>query len=460
MGIQRFKLDLPRRALSLRALLIYFLLLQLFACDRGNTPAPAPPPANAKLQLVVSADTAGWITPCGCTSNQSGGMLRRGSYLADLRKKDGSPVLYADAGGAAGGNSAYHRVKFEAILTGEQRLGVAAHNIGKSEATFGPAYLREIAARSAAPIISANVRDSAGQAVAPPAKIVSAGPRRVAFVGVLSPGFATAELKVSEPRAAILAAIAPLKGQYDSLVVLAYLPRQELESLARSLPEADAIVGGPTGQAMVPTKFGPTLLASSTNKGKFLARLTSDAAGWTGDVVEMGPTLADQPEQQQVLTAYLKDLDQRDLPASQTSLAPPTPAGAPADYRIAGSQACASCHAAEQEIWANSKHGHAWETIKAKGFHVDSACQQCHTTGFALPGGFESRKTTPALVNVGCETCHGPSQAHVISPKTARTTFAAADQCVRCHDHENSPAFKYEVYWPRVRHGKGQSPSP
>ena len=80
--------------------------------------------------LVVSGDTAGWITPCGCASNQSGGLLRRGTYLANLGKT--ADVILADAGGAAGGTSDYHKVKFEAILAGERRMGLAAHNIGRT----------------------------------------------------------------------------------------------------------------------------------------------------------------------------------------------------------------------------------------------------------------------------------------------------------------------------------------
>ena len=39
------------------------------------------------------------------------------------------------------------------------------------------------------------------------------------------------------------------------------------------LPEADAVIGGPTGQSIVPTAVGPTLLAAATNKGKFLVEL-------------------------------------------------------------------------------------------------------------------------------------------------------------------------------------------
>ena len=42
------------------------------------------------------------------------------------------------------------------------------------------------------------------------------------------------------------------RGAYDALVVLAYLPVDELNALAAALPEADAVIGGPTGQAVEP----------------------------------------------------------------------------------------------------------------------------------------------------------------------------------------------------------------
>src|SRR5438876_1894297 len=83
------------------------------------------------VAVVVSGDTAGWIVPCGCTSNQSGGLPRRGTLVNGLRKESG--VVYADAGGAPGGTSDYHRVKFEAILRGELALGLVAHNLGGPE---------------------------------------------------------------------------------------------------------------------------------------------------------------------------------------------------------------------------------------------------------------------------------------------------------------------------------------
>ncbi|MDB5298956.1 MAG: cycA1, partial [Phycisphaerales bacterium] len=231
----------------------------------------------------------------------------------------------------------------------------------------------------------------------------------------------------------------------------------ELSQLAADLPEVDAVVGGPTGQALAPRSVGPSLLAAATNKGKFLVQLDLPAAGASGrlggKVAEMGPSIPDQDAQLANLRQYLATLGERDFSAAESGLTPPLPADAPADYRIAGSESCAACHRAENESWAHSGHGHAWQTLQPRGFHVDPYCLQCHTTGYGQAGGFVSVRRSAALVGVGCENCHGPSQAHVHDPKV-RTPFVALDQCVRCHDHENSPNFARDAFWAKIRHGK------
>jgi hypothetical protein len=415
-------------------------------------PRPAPS-ATQPLILVVSGDTTGWIIPCGCTSNQSGGLLRRGSYVRGLQTD--ADVIYADAGGAPGGTSAYHRVKFEAILRGELAVGLAAHNIGGPEAALGADYLRRIARELAVPFVSANVRDSNGTPFAEPLRIVEYPGRRVAIAGVLSRRFAVPGLEIDDPREAVLRAAADVKGRYDSLVVLAYAPEDELRQLAAALPEADAVIGGPTGQSLAPTQLGPTVLASATNKGKFVIRLGSApgaARGWTGQVVEMDASIPDDSEQQANLRRYLDELGRRDFAAAETGLVPKLPAELPRDFRLAGNAACRSCHPADCTGWDASKHAHAWQTLTGRGAHVDPYCQQCHTTGFGLPGGFVSLSRGETVRSVGCESCHGPSAGHVRDPKV-RTMFAAKDQCGTCHDRENSPLFAYDEYWPKIRHG-------
>src|SRR5262249_22034890 len=125
------------------------ILATCCGCDRNGSTTP---PAQKPVALVVSADTEGWITPCGCTSNQSGGLPRRASFLSALGTDH--QVVYADAGGAPAGTSDYQKIKFEAILQGEMRMNVAAHNLGRAEAALGPAYLREISAVLKIPLVS------------------------------------------------------------------------------------------------------------------------------------------------------------------------------------------------------------------------------------------------------------------------------------------------------------------
>lgn len=421
---------------------------------KGQPPATQPKP----IVLVVTGDTAGWIVPCGCTSNQSGGLLRRGTFVTGLAAD--ADVILADAGGAPGGTSSYQRMKFEAILRGEREMGLAAHNIGGPEAALGADYLRRVAAELGAPLLSANLRDASGALVGEPILVVERGGKRVALVGVLSRRHLAHGLQIDDPRTAVLREATATKGRYDSLIVLAYLPEEELRQLAAALPEADAVIGGPTGQSIAPQQLGPTLLASATNKGKFVVRL--DAAptrGWTGQVVEMSANLTDDVKQQDSVKRYLAELDRRNFAAADTGLAPRLPASLPADYQIAGTASCRSCHAADCTNWDGSKHGRAWATLQDRGQHVDPYCQQCHSTGYGLPNGFTSARGEPGVRSVGCESCHGPSLGHVRSPKI-RTPFAARDQCVTCHDHENSPLFAYDAYWTRIRHGdtKGKSP--
>jgi hypothetical protein len=279
---------------------------------------------------------------------------------------------------------------------------------------------------------------------------------------VISTSFETPKLRIDDPRDAILAALDTVTDKYDRLVVLAYLPEDELRKLASELPEADVVVGGPTGQSLIPTRVGPCLLASATNKGRFLVELNLQNPGgeqdhiaeqtWSGRVVEMTAAFDDDPAQQKNLNAFHTTLSAADFSAEETGFAGLLSTNLPPDYRLAGTKSCFQCHRDDCTTWQESKHAHAWQTLAEQNAHVDSYCQQCHTTGFGLPGGFQSAKRSRERYSVGCESCHGPSQAHVERPMS-KTPFVARDQCTLCHDRENSPVFDYADYWQVIEHG-------
>jgi hypothetical protein len=241
--------------------------------------------------------------------------------------------------------------------------------------------------------------------------------------------------------------------------VLAYLPEDELRELAQSLPEADAIVGGPTGQPIAPKKIGPVLLTSATNKGKFLVRLDApppgSARGWTGGIVELSDRYADDPRQTANIQEFHRELARRDFRPDQTSLVEPLRANMPRDFAVAGTDACQECHADDCSLWRKSKHALAWNSLKQKGAQADPDCQRCHTTGYGLPGGFASVRSGGRLTDAGCENCHGPSKAHVKDSNVLTAYYAQAkDRCISCHDRENSPEFNYEKYWAQIVHGE------
>jgi len=433
-------------------------VLALLAVANGPLCCGCRPDGSAQkpLAVVISGDTAGWIVPCGCAAKQLGGLPRRASYVRQLR--DQEEVIVADVGGAPHGTSPYDRVKFEAILDGELATEVAAHNLGAAEVALGPDYLEELARSLSAPLISANVRLADGRPLVEPLRIVETAGRRIALVGVLSPRYATDQLLIEPPREAVLEALRDAAGQFDSAIVLAYLPEGELRELAASLPEVDAVVGGPTGQPVAPELIGPTLLTSATNKGKFLARLDAPTASgerWKGSIVELGDQLADDPGQMANLKRYYARLAELDFAAGRTGLVPPLPADTPPDYRVAGSAACRKCHEQECGQWERSKHAQAWASLQKTGAQIDPYCQHCHTTGYGLPGGFVSARRSAETANVGCESCHGPAQGHVPDAKTRTTYYAQAkNHCLGCHDRENSPDFAYDTYWAQIRHGE------
>ncbi|MFO7899546.1 MAG: hypothetical protein R6V58_10875 [Planctomycetota bacterium] len=228
----------------------------LCGCDEPGDARP--------LAIVASGDMNGWIVPCGCASNQSGGLPRRGSYVAAAR--DEADVLLVDVGGAPGGTSLYDVLRFEAALRGEAAMGIVAHNLGAAELALGPERLRRLSEDAGTPWLSANVFDRAGDFLTQPFLSLEAGGRRVTVVGVVAPRYATADVDVTAPRQAILDATSKA-GPADLLVVLAYLPEEELRELAELLPEADLVVGGPTGQPIAPRRVGPVLALLSAPRG-------------------------------------------------------------------------------------------------------------------------------------------------------------------------------------------------
>lgn len=115
-----------------------------------------------------------------------------------------------------------------------------------------------------------------------------------------------------------------------------------------------------------------------------------------------------------------------------------------------GAEACQDCHPVEYTSFMTyAKKSRSFESIEKlrKGLHPEEVekCYACHTTGYGRPGGFISPETTEQLKNAGCEVCHGPGSAHVISQSSADIKGAmTTEDCEVCHISERVKAFRYK----------------
>ncbi len=149
--------------------------------------------------------------------------------------------------------------------------------------------------------------------------------------------------------------------------------------------------------------------------------------------------------------------------------------------KYVGSKRCGECHEKAYEIWEKSKHSHAYQTLvdakRPSLRQYDPECIVCHTVGFGYQGGFKDAVATKHLMNVGCESCHGPGSLHASDPNDEEwrdrmnLAWKAPDQkarlakidyfCQTCHDTDNDVHWKhdektgkggFERKWPAVQH--------
>jgi hypothetical protein len=85
------------------------------------------------------------------------------------------------------------------------------------------------------------------------------------------------------------------------------------------------------------------------------------------------------------------------------------------------------------------------------------ACIGCHTIGFGAPDGYRREFGREKLVDVGCESCHGPGALHVAQRKAGgppgfKFRPLEAGDCRKCHMGEFSRPFDWDRFWPAVRH--------
>jgi hypothetical protein len=163
-----------------------------------------------------------------------------------------------------------------------------------------------------------------------------------------------------------------------------------------------------------------------------------------------------------------------------------SPQAHPSGRKFIGSATCGDCHSKAYDVWKNTPHAHATQTLVdlTPARHFDPECLSCHATGwnpqkyFPFDSGYLDLKASAHLRANGCENCHGPGEQHALAElgeievtedqqKSLREQMqirlidgelegtkvgAVVAKCVECHDPDNSPDFEFTEYWDEVKH--------
>ena len=461
-----------------------------------------------KLALVATGEQLGFFEPCGCTANQLGGMSRRASLFEKIRSL-GWDVRGIDVGSLSHRTGTQAKLKFETTLAALRELKYVALGLGPEELKFEPGYLLSQHLSDGddrLKFLGANLTFFGSKDLGTPlsSAIFEVNGIKVGVTSVMSDSIrksvipdmtpdeaANAEMQWTDPAEALTSVLKEFdEASVTVRILLAQTTLEESKKLAEDFPGFTLIVRangfgeGADNAEMV----GSVRLIEVGKKGKaagVIGLYPDDAENPVRfELVPLsGELFSDSERMTQLMQGYQDRLRSEGI--AKTDGAVPHPTGA----IYVGASKCGECHTKAYEIWKNTPHAHAFESLdpnfQRKGFErlngvnksFDPECIACHVTGWdpeeylRYESGFlnEEFATDDAekqlqglLAGNQCENCHGPGNRHVeyieadnkaAAMNEVKVTLLQVEKtCNKCHDGDNSPGFKFEKYWEDVKH--------
>lgn len=397
--------------------------------------------AHKPVEIVITGDIDGFLTPCGCTVPMTGGIMRQATLVRQLRKS--AEVLLLCNGAFVLGRGKQDDLKARSLAETLGALNVSAINLSPEDARRGIGAVQEIQNLTDNSLVCGSIRPISALPIRTTAV---AGPILVGGVSAHPANIALSMGTYPIPEADAVRLL--LREAADRSLMPALLldgSQADARDLAERFPDLRLIVYRSTSDSPLEAeKIGQTLLVTPGQFGKSVIRLSVDGAAFSGyQVVRLNPDLKDDPLTKRFMADYLRSLDASGL--LEEMVRRPSRA-------FAGSKTCGTCHKEAFNLWAGSKHSRAFGSLEVQGHAHDPDCVRCHVVGLDLSKGFRSRQLTPGLAAVGCESCHGPGKDHAARPHAVRLSKAGTEMCSKCHTPEQSPGFNALTMWAVIRH--------
>ncbi len=279
-------------------------------------------PAGTATILSTTA-TSGETSSCGCAKNDIGGIAKRATVIRSERA-DG-PVLLVDAGdfGASKDFDPWAKTTFIYDLMSD--LGYDAITPGEVELLKGLDAVKDLYARHPeVRVVSANIRDTAGNLIWDESAIVEKDGVKFGVTGVTGQAFYDFNLArgnqevddftFGDPREALERVLPKLRKEADVVVVLLHESPADAEKTAEEISGIDVlVVGHNPGHRFAPDRVGETLLVRPGNRGQYISvlDLTLDENGrvadYSGEALPLGDGVAPDQEILPRVAAFEKD---------------------------------------------------------------------------------------------------------------------------------------------------------
>ncbi len=408
--------------------------------------------AQTQLELIYSGNLDGELEPCGCSlEGDLGGILRHATTLNDLRAK--SPDLFAvSSGGLVVSMSPQDQLTGEYILKGVAQLNYDAIGVQWNDLAYGLEYTL----RDKLPWVSSNWRGDEYLK----SKSIERGGKIVHVFSWLDPSQSPTQNMQGDHEqldadSTDLAAALEVAQETGLTLLTTSLSLEQAKKLP--LQHVDILlIQSAYEQFGEPQYLGDTLVLEPGSRGMRLGQLQLSLND-QGRITEYKHTVLSMPNAVADADGLLAWYDEYNAKVKQayekkSALRKAQETG---QSPYVGEQVCQSCHVEEHAIWQKSLHSNAFAKLELVNKSFDPSCIQCHTLGFEKPGGFIDFDTTPDLMNVQCENCHGAGRAHVESggiKPLPNVDWQPQQICVQCHEKKHSPVFDFEKYWPRIQH--------
>ncbi|MBR0192542.1 MAG: hypothetical protein IJQ31_10810 [Thermoguttaceae bacterium] len=449
-----------------------------------------------KVTLVLTGRLNGYLEPCGCAGmdRMTGGLSRQCEFFGQLKEKGWNPLIL-DVGGISPGVTKQAQLKFLAAVNMLREMGYDAITLGTIDLNFPCA---DILAEVSNPGVSGKLFTSANvglfefdNELLPPAKIVSRNGVKIGIIGVLGDEECEQVKKQNDEvvvRSAklVLAKLVPmLKEQCQFIVLLSHATIEESKEFAKEFPDIDIIVT-PNGPPVPPAE--PEIIPETGQyfitigeKGMnvlVLGLYDDDEEPLLYQRVSMDSRFPSSEKILNLMGIYQEQLRLEGLEG--LGIQPLRNPFEKSNGEYVGSKRCESCHEESYKVWKTSRHSIAWKSLEKSNppRTFDPECIACHVEGWnaehrmPFKSGFLGVDVTPDLINVGCESCHGPGEKHMQAEIGSNEKLQekyrealhldASDKekmkvlCIQCHDLDNSPKFDYERYYKVIEHHESE----